>query len=579
MKRIIIKTISAFAVALTAVSCLDFDPKAQLGGNLVWDTAANYELYANQFYGWTRDFQGSTSVTYMNGFSDGPHSDYRSDLLVDENFNHFAQGSNSISTTDANYNNLYKRIYYTNLLLKNAASFANPSEIAASVGEAYFFRAYLYFELVQLYGDAVLLTEPIDTDSEKLYGKRDNRLTVIKQCVSDLKEASKLLPETPKANGRICKYTADAFLSRVALYEGTWQKFHNGNTEESKALLKDAYEAAESVMNSGNYELFFNKDLGARDSYRYMFILENTDCNPAKLQKDANKEYIFAKIHDEVIKPIGLNITHAAIGNHTNATLKLAEMYRCQNGLPIHVEGNSQWKGYVGMNTDFDNRDNRMNATLLKNDQIYWNNDGKWRTAWDDTDVASSNKAGRKGNTGFINYKWATERSVKDANEGYDYPIIRYAEVLLNYAEAKYEYADAISNDDLNKSLNLVRKRSNPDMTALSNELVNAHSDMNMREEIRAERTVELFLEGFRIDDLKRWKTAEIEMPQDALGISVADGTYWKINWTNHGKSINADGFLIIYDGRVWEQKHYLLPLPTDELQLNPELGQNPNWK
>ena len=113
----------------------------------------------------------------------------------------------------------------------------------------------------------------------------------------------------------------------------------------------------------------------------------------------------------------------------------------------------------------------------------------------------------------------------KTNSEGYDYPVIRYAEVLLNYAEAVYERDDAISDDDLNISLNLVRNRINKSMPKLSNNLVTANG-LNMREEIRRERTVELFNEGFRIDDLKRWKTAETEMPKDFLGIKWTGTEY-----------------------------------------------------
>lgn len=559
-----------------AVSCMDLNPKSQMADDHVWSKAANYALFANQFYGWTRDFQGSTSLTYMNGVSDGPHSDFRSDLIVGTGENLFNKGTNTIPTSDPNYNQVYKRIYYTNLLLTNAESFGDKESIAAPMGEAYFFRAYLYFELVQLFGDVILVHEPIDLDSEKLYGKRDNRLDVIKACVSDLKNAAELLPETPAEDGRLCKYTAYAFLSRVALYEGTWQKYHNNNTAEASALLQDAADAAEQVIKCGQYELFYNAALGGRDSYRYMFILENVQCNPAGLTRADNKEYILAKRHDEVLKPIGLNITHAT-ASAFYPTRKLATMYRCQDGLPIEKSG--QFKGFNSVTSEFDNRDNRMNATLLRHGQKYWNNDGKWRTAWDDTDAEGDKAmtASVFGNTGYATYKWATERQVADASEGYDYPVIRLAEIYLNYAEAVYELNGAITNEQLDASLNLVRKRSNPDMVKLSNELVNANG-LDMLEEIRAERTVELFHEGFRIDDLKRWKTAETEMPGKRVGI-LWKGTQFETSWANQTSPLDENGCVIKYEDCVWAEKNYLYPLPSTELQLNPQLGQNKGWE
>ena len=566
MKKIY-RILSIAAISLAAVSCMDLSPKDSLGDDQVWSSATNFALFANQFYGWTRDFTGG----YTAGYADGPHSDFRSDLIAGPNENAFSQGSNAIPATDGNYGTLYKRIYYTNLLLKNAKEYPSPKDISTPVGEAYFFRAYLYFELVQMYGDVIYLDTPIDLDSEKLSVKRDNRLTVINNCIADLNKAIELLPETPSADGRVGKGAANALLGRIALYEGTWQKYHNGST--SKELFTTSAAASKAVMASKKYELFFNASLGGRDSYKYMFILENVQSNPANLTKKDNKEYILARVHDEALNKIGTNITHGAQNSGVYATKKIADMYRCQDGLPIAKS--PMFKGYNGQNTEFENRDNRMNASMLQHGQKYWNNDGKWRTTWTAADEDNALVCNRCSNSGYINNKWATERKVDDTSEGYDFPIIRYAEVLLNYAEAVYERDGAISDADLDISLNLVRGRSNPSMAKLSNTLVTANG-LDMLEEIRAERTVELYLEGFRIDDIKRWKTAETEMPGDLLGIKYT-GTWYETNW-NQTRPLNADGCIVLYDGRTWSKKNYLLPLPSDELQLNPNLGQNPDW-
>ena len=569
MKRII-NILSIAAAALFASACMDLSPKAQLSDTQVWSQATNFSLFANQFYGWTRDFDGAD---YMRSWTDGVHSDTRSDLVATPNLNVYSAGSNSIPSTDSNYGTLYKRIYYTNLLLKNAQDFEPKADIAIPMGEAYFFRAYFYFELVQIFGDVIYTDTPLDMDSEKLYGKRDDRLEVIRHCMDDLKKAAELLPEMPTEDGRVAKGAANAFLSRVALYEGSWQKFHNNNASAANELFATAAAAAKAVIDSKAYSLFYSDALGGKDSYRYMFILENTDCNPAKLTKADNKEYIFSHRHDEATKKIGTNITHGAQNSGVYVTRKLADMYRCQDGLPIAKS--PKFQGYTGQNTEFADRDNRMNATLLRHGQKYWNNDGKWRTAWTVADEDNALTCDRRSQSGYINNKWATERKVDDTNEGYDYPVIRYAEVLLNYAEAVFEQGESISDADLDLSLNLVRQRSNPEMVKLSNSLVSANG-LSMREEIRAERTVELALEGFRVDDLKRWKTAETEMPQDLRGIPMTG--WFATNWTNQTRPLDADGSIILYDGRVWAEKNYLYPIPSDELQLNPELGQNKGW-
>lgn len=566
-------------------SCMNLDPKDSLGDNLVWSSPSNFQLFANQFYGWTRDLQGGAD--YQSGLSDGVHSDYRSDLCCAASVNIYSQGTNSIPATDGNFGTLYKRLYYTNLLISNAEKFANQASIATPKGEALWFRAYLHFELVQIYGDCQLVTAPLDIDNTELYGKRNNRTEVIDQCVKDLQEAASLLPVTPSEDGRLCKDAAWALLSRIALYEGTWQKFHDGNgtnNEKSSSYLTVARDAAKQVMDGGHYKLFYNKALvnttsnqvvgNKEQSYRYMFILEDAaQCNPAGLGKSANTEYILSHRHRDTDK-LAINLTHAMSGNACYVTAKMATMYLCQDGLPI-----TKSKLYKGSNLpsdEFMNRDARMDNTLLFNGELNWDNDGKWRTTWTDADEASSKVANVRSGSGYLTQKWAEERQVTDYYESVDYPVIRYAEVLLNYAEACYELNNAITDVELNASLNLVRLRVNPNMPKLSNAFADANG-LNMREEIRRERTVELFLEGFRIDDLKRWKTAETEMPDNLLGV-LYNNTWYASNWINPGRSIDNSGRLIMYGSRKWDQKNYLYPLPSDQLQLNPNLTQNPGW-
>jgi len=306
-----------------------------------------------------------------------------------------------------------------------------------------------------------------------------------------------------------------------------------------------------------------------------MFILEDAaQCNPANLTKSANKEYILAKRHRDTDK-LALNVTHALAANVCYVTRKMANMYLCADGLP--VEKSPLFAGYTGADTEFRNRDARMDNTMLSHGEIYWNNDGKWRTTWNADDANSCLTCNARSNSGYQTQKWAVERNVEDNFESMDYPVIRYAEVLLNYAEAAYEINENISDADLDISLNLVRRRVNPNMPKLSNNFVSSNG-LDMRKEIRRERTVELFLEGFRIDDLKRWKTAEIEMPQNQLGVQVR-GTWFETNWAAQARPLDNEGCIIMYDNRTWGQKNYLYPLPQDQLQLNPNLKQNPGWE
>ena len=574
--------IKHYALCIVAASlltsCMDLDPKDSLGDNLVWNKADNFELFANQFYGWTRDLGNGTD--YQHGISDGVHSDYRSDLVCASSISTYSQGTNAIPASDANFTALYKRIYYTNLLLQNGASFGNQAAISTPMGEAYWFRAYLHFELVQIYGDAQLLTEPLDIDNGQLYGSRNPRGEVVDQIISDLQQAAELLPETASEEGRLCKDAAWAMMSRVALYEGTWQKFHNNNSARATELLTTAKNAAKQVMDNQHYSLFYHAGLvnaginNLNQSYRYMFILEDVQDNPVGLMKKDNTEYIFSHRHRDTDK-LALNVTHAMLGNACFVTRKMANMYLCQDGLP--VEKSPLFQGYAQAASEFQNRDARMDNSMLWHGEPNWNNDSKWRTSWTDADLENCLTANARSNSGYQTQKWAVECEVADYYESMDYPVIRYAEVLLNYAEAAYELNESITDGDLDISLNLVRLRVNPNMPKLSNAFVTANG-LNMREEIRRERTVELFLEGFRIDDLKRWKTAETEMPQDQLGVKVT-GTWFETNWTGQSRPLNSDGCIMMYNNRTWAQKNYLYPLPQDQRQLNPNLSQNPGWE
>lgn len=566
-----LKAILVMALGCLTYSCLDLDPKDQIADGNYWQEASDFKLFANQFYGWTRDFS--------NSVYDAPHSDKRSDLILDKSgTNVYSNGTNSFPTGDDNYTDNYNRIRRTNILLQKAESYGNQSDIEQYIGEAKFFRAYCYFELLQLYGDVIITKKPLDVTDPEMKVARNDRSEVVDFMIQDLKDAAGQLPLTSAVeNGRVGSEGAWAFLSRVALYEGTWQKFR-GNEARGKELLDVAAKAAKEVINSKNFSLYTPAILGD-SAQKYMFILEDVKSNPAGLLKASNTEYIFSRRHDETLNPIGKNITKECLANAQQIAQKFAALYLCQDGLPIEKPSLYLLKVDGIIAHEYQNRDNRMLYTLCVPGGYYWSNENS-RVNWT-SDAADKASASIKGyspanGSGYANQKWAAERKVQTNSEGYDYPVIRYAEVLLNYAEAVYERDDAISDDDLNISLNLVRNRINKSMPKLSNNLVTANG-LNMREEIRRERTVELFNEGFRIDDLKRWKTAETEMPKDFLGIKWT-GTEYATKWPNVSYAKNSDGYIILETGRKWESKHYLYPLPTDQLQLNPNLKQNPGW-
>lgn len=559
---------------LTFQSCLDMEPKTQLADTNYWQNPDHFKLFATQFYGWTVDFKQ---------LDDSPHSDVRSDLRTGITLDVYSNGTNSIPSSDKTYTNNYNRIRQVNTLLQQAEGYAAPADIETSVGEAHFFRAYCYFDLLQVYGDVIITRTPLDIDSPEMQMARNSRDEVVDFILEDLEEAIRLLPEaneiSSKDEGRLSSQAASAFLSRVALYEGTWQKFRNGgqNNDRSSALLDIAATSAHDVIESGFFELFAPEELGT-EAYKYLFILENDKSNPAGITKSGNKEYIFTRRHDPTLASIGFNITQGRLGNAVYVTRKMANMYLQSNGLPI----NPQTWDYSKVDSEFKDRDNRMSNTLMIPGHTYWGTGGgriDWTGSAEEIANASHKNFMPSTGTGYFPHKWCCERDgVPTGMEAYDYPIIRYAEVLLNYAEAVFERDDKISDEDLAISLNLTRKRVNPNMPDLTNAFVSANN-LEMRTEIRRERTVEFYDENFRIDDLKRWKTAEEEMPMNLTGVKWR-GTEYETKWSDaSSKTMDAEGCIIYEQGRVWEEKHYLYPLPMDQLKLNPNLKQNPGWE
>jgi starch-binding outer membrane protein, SusD/RagB family len=576
------KTFLKYSIIITAVfaviftGCkkqLDLKPLDQVSDLEYWSQANDFKLAANNFYGYLR--------TFGQGNGDG-HSG--TDLGADRST--FARGTNSIVSTDANYTNAYAWIRSTNYLLAKAKDFANPDQVKQYVAEAKFFRAYVYFDkLLTSYGGVILVKDLLNLQSPELTGTRSSRDETIDFIISDLEAA---IPDLPLESviaatdkGRVSQQAAQAFLGRVCLYEGTWQKFRNGDAARYNALLDKSISNSNAVIASAQYSLFAPAALGD-SALKYMFILENQRSNPANITKSSNNEYILAVRYESnnLLKTIPNQISFGALG--ANVSRKMADMYLCSDGLPIDKTATGFSRD--SMVSEFHNRDNRMRYFMCMPFYRFWQNAVNYHINWDwsAADLAISRTFDPWANniTGYGSQQWSAERQVPNSQEGYDYPVIRLAEVYLNYAEAVYERNGSISDADLDKSLNLVRLRVNIDnsMPKLSNEFVGAHG-LDMREEIRRERAVELQGEGFRMDDLKRWYIAHIELNKPLLGIRYT-GTEYATKYPALGKPLTTDGDVIAdpETERHFTEKNYLIPLPTNELQLNPNLVQNPGW-
>ncbi|HMI05812.1 MAG TPA: RagB/SusD family nutrient uptake outer membrane protein, partial [Pedobacter sp.] len=294
------------------------------------------------------------------------------------------------------------------------------------------------------------------------------------------------------------------------------------------------------------------------------------------------------------LKNVGINISRQ--GTQIGPQHKYVNAFLCQDGLPI--EKSPQFQGFQTYGSEFANRDNRLRYTIKVLNMHYWYGASNFRVTWanDAADIANSQgKITQIG--GYANQKWVTERNCPDQKESEDYPVIRYAEVLLNYAEAVYEHNGAIGDADLDKSLNLVRLRVNKNMPPLTNAFAGANG-LDLRTEIRRERFIELYYEGFRFDDIKRWHSAGTDLVTNVGGAAYDNASQFVSPWPISIKYVgtqaqvgpnplvpaptnprDANGYLILDNtARLFSEKNYLYPIPTQQLLLNPKLVQNPDW-
>ena len=587
-------------VVLAGASCrksLDLLPQDQLSEAAYFKTAGDFKTFANQYYTYLRSFN--------NSFADNPHYDGRADVFGGGGA--FGAGTNTVPATDGNWNSNYSRIRNCNYLLEKAATFADKASIAQFIAEARFFRAYAYFDLLQLYGGVPLLTKTLDLESPELYGPRASRDAIADQIISDLEAAIPDLPASIALNsvdfGRVSRTAAQAFLGRVALYEATWLKFRSGDGARFNMLFDKSAAASNAVLASNQYALFGttasntlggNSTLLGDSAQKYLFILENPKSNPVALTKTANHEYILSYRYDDVIKVINTNISRQ--GTQIGPQQKFVNAFLCQDGLPI--EKSPLFQGFQTYGSQFANRDNRLRYTVRVLNGYYWYGNANYRITWLNDAADNANSVGKTIQIGgYTNQKWVSERNVPDTKESEDYPVIRYAEVLLNYAEAVYERNGAIGDADLDKSLNLVRQRVNRNMPKLSNTFA-SQNGLDLRTEIRRERFTELYYENFRFDDIKRWHSAGTDLITNVGGSAYGNAagfvSPWPISIKYTGTQAqlgpnplapaptnakDANGNLILDNtARAFAEKNYLYPIPTQQLTLNPALVQNPGW-
>lgn len=542
------KLIYYIAIVVVLASCekkLDLTPTDQISDASFWKKPADFQLAANDFY------YGLSEALFYN--------DRESDIAFGSGSNSVSNGSYLAEANNEIWDNAYKYIRSTNYLLQKAGESELGTEIDVYVGEAKFFRAYYYFNLLKRFGGVPLIDKVLDVNSPELFSGQASPFEIADFILADLADAATRLPlQSGVAEmGRATRGAAQALSARVGLFMGTWAKYHGGG--DSQKYIDAAVASAESVIGSGEYEMYNGK--GA-DSYKYLFLLPGDD----------SREVIFAKRF--YLNRITHNWTRELWFNAVVPTKNLADMYLATDGLPI--DESPLFEGYSTLTSEFENRDPRMSMTFIVPGSNIFFEGGILQPTFPGFTGTNATR------TGYMIRKFLEETINATQFLGeYDYKEFRYAEVLLILAEALYEKDGTISDGDLDRTINVIRARVN--MPALTNAFV-AGNSLDMLEEIRRERTIELAFEGFRRDDLRRWKTAETVMPMALRGVKF-EGTEYEIRYPDlePGVDIQVDdnGFIIAENNsiRQFESKHYLDPIPLQQIQLSKgNLDQNPGW-
>ncbi len=553
MKRHIIYSICALGV-MAMTSCeLDRLPETTLADNTFWQSET--------------DLRGACNKLYVDlpGFS----HDTRADDVIGTAANSVSSGNWSVPATSSDWTQPYEKIFVcNNIIAKAAQSPLSEAQRNRWAAEAYFFRAFYHFDLVRKYGDVPLILKAFDsTEDPDIRMARTPREQVIQQCYKDLQFAEQNLPDIDQVSsaadwGRVSKSAARGLMVRIGLYEGTFAKYH-GLQSDPKAHLKVAVDAAERLINSGKHDLY--------PDFLKLFYFDG--------EGRQNKENVFVKVYGpNGSSGVILHNNSRGLENAVSLTRQAVDQFLYTDGLPR--EKTTLKVVEMVHNDVFTNRDPRLAMT------IYKKGEEAYKAGYSPFGNQHGNGYGIK--KGFMLDEWNTVNK-----ETVDKMIIRYAEVLLSYAEALYELNGSITDQQLDLTVNRIRRRS-----GFAAQLTNgfaAANGLSVLDEIRRERFVEFVDEGLRYNDIIRWKTAERVLPQTMLGLKYNDadelsrpredvaGRLTGEGGMFGGRKVADEADLYVIEdaaNRGFDpKKDYYYPIPTYEIATSDgNVKQNPGW-
>ncbi|MEO6630224.1 MAG: RagB/SusD family nutrient uptake outer membrane protein, partial [Mucilaginibacter sp.] len=465
----------------------------------------------------------------------------------DANFN---AGINRVKYEWASY---YTNIRSCNLFLENIDknTTLGSALIARMKGEARYLRAQAFFRLTNFFGDVPLITK-VQTPDEAKVTPKTAKADVVTYILSELDAAAAVLPnkdnQAAADKGRVTIGAAKAMKARVLLYNSRWA--------ECAAVCED-------LMNNqgvnGAYALVSNfpNIFSTNNKYNSEIIFSLGYSKPNRTWSDWSDLGPFYTGAGAV----------AASNSNLVPTQDLIESYLTLDGKAISDPGS----GYDENNAPYANRDPRLGYTIAYDKYQWVNQLGNTQTIYikpgTAPDAANKKNEYGGGSASSSGYYWRKyfDPTVNDGfNYGEDIIIQRWAEVLLMEAEAKTMLGQMTASvwDATIKPLRTRAGFVNP--LALN---YPGNTNMSMTDQVRNERRSELALESLRYDDIKRWKIAETVM-NHATGNEVRGAKF----------AANSTAFIKLVVRRFDPAKHYLWPIPTESLQTDPKLTQNPGW-
>lgn len=593
-------TILGLAVLLFGTACndefLDRFPETSIGKENFFNSEEDLSIYLNNLY----DFPG-WGIYVADGYA-----------TTDNAANTGNTELKTIMTTDPNSATItggwnWGRLRTINFFLENFGKAQIPQEALDHFeGVARFFRARFYVDKVKRYSDVPWYDEVISTnDEDALYKGRDNREMVVDRIFEDFQFAVDNIRED-QLEGAVDKWVAMTLMARYALYEGTYRKYHPELGLEGTAgnYLQLAADLAKAIIDSGRFSLYTtgNPD----QDYYNLFVSGDLSANP---------EVILTNIAINNLKDSGN--TETIFGNYeTSPSRDLLQTYLMADGSFYTELEDYATRQFVD---EFTNRDNRLYQTYAY-------------PGWELVRTATYSQGGgiyvqqlAKNFSGYHQIKGFVNMTSQEVINGTDVPVLRYAEVLLIYAEAMAEIG-RLDQTVLDATINLLRERVGmPVMTTeVNSEPVQQDRYPNVSDplllEVRRERRIELAMEGYRFDDLMRWGAGKIveNEPQglyfpglgkyDLNGDGVEDIILIDQNEsvpTGDDKEVNANGVPLIYyraglqgtDAGVYlsegtsgtvqtvrergtfvDPKYYYRPIPQTHVTVNPNLTQIFGW-